>query len=1173
MLHWIASNTLVACGIAVLAAVATLALRRQPAAGHLLWLCVLVALIAPPLPKLGVLDGRAHAQRLATQVGQSLSSAEWLRLRTGMEPPTPDTVRPDASGADKPETAASAPGAPAHAGTHTLDPLAHAETCETCRALAASLGKPVADSAESGLSYTSDTTTSYTTPGFTTPSYTTPGYTTPKLVERAAHEAAKRAKADPTTTAQSERAKAAEERAESMPAPSGWKPKPPPTDWGALGASLATTLWLAGAAIALTRLLLGWRSLRALIRAALPASPDFLAEVGATARELGVSPPRVRTSDAIKTPFIVGGPRPVLLWPRGESLDAPGARAVLAHELAHLARRDHWAAWFEALALCLLWWHPLAHLARTQTRALAERACDAWVVWAYPDARRDYADALVAAVERLTRLPRPVPALAAVDSDKRTLARRLVMIMQGNIARRGSRLLAIGAITLTAALAPSWATGRLDAPGIVLTSADIDRSLQPLVDAAKLERLAESHADAEEYDQAIAAYQKLLTLRPDDAGAFHELAMTLYHAGRYSEAAETFAKGGQVAAKQEQAWWKVGGISVTKATEAATKAKAVAEEAMAKAAEHAAQAKELAAAQAEVAKTHAEQAKSRAEQSKALAEKARAQAEQAKAKLAETRAKLAETQATLAASGIEVDIEDQLAGIEDEIDEAVADAMEELAELQEDDWGDLEDAFPDMEDMDDWGDEFDFDFDMDFGGLTPPADWAYNEACCHALAGDQDAAIDALGRAVALGYLDADHAADDGDLSSIHETEAFKAIRLRMVELAEITEFAEQSFEQGQWGPAAEAYAKASKLAPQNGHLSHMLAFAALRNGDTDTAIEGWARALELGYNKPTMLYNLACANALAGNADDAFGYLGKATGAGFDDYELMREDTDLDPVRDDPRFDQILSGVVGAAKLQREIETAVEFEEWSEVVQKAGALREGAPEHSWRRTWAQEKLALGHFYDGRYDQAEDAFADAALAGGDLTNSLYNIACCRSLSGDEAGALDYLHASVDAGWGDAEHLQHDDDLEALRDNPGFEKVIGRAADIEILDMFGAADWDQLLDRSERQIEADPEDGGAHLRLGWALLRTGHPDKAIPVFRRQAELGFEPGIGLYNIACCNAIMGDNDAAIDAIKEAMEAGFNRPEFMADDPDLKNLRADPRFKKLTTTKADSL
>jgi bla regulator protein BlaR1 len=1165
MLHWIASNTLVACGIAVLAAVATLALRRRPAAGHLLWLCVLVALIAPPLPKLGVLDGRAHAQRLATQVGQSLSSAEWLQLRTGMAPPTPETARPDAPGADKPETAASAPDAPAHAGTHTLDPLAHAETCETCRALAASLGKPVAETAEGGVSYTSDST-----PGFTTPSYTTPGYTTPMFVERAAHEAAKRAKADPTTTAPSEWSKAAEERAESMPAPSGWKPKPPPTDWGALGASLAaslaTTLWLTGAGIALTRLLLGWRSLRALIRAAAPANADFLAEVGATARELGVSPPRVRSSDAIRTPFIVAGPRPVLLWPRGESLDAPGARAVLAHELAHLARRDHWAAWFEAVALCFLWWHPLAHLARTQTRALAERACDAWVVWAYPDARRDYADALVAAVERLTRLPRPVPALAAVDSDKRTLARRLVMIMQGNIARRGSRLLAIGAITLTAALAPSWATGRLDAPGIVLTRADIDRSLQPLVDAAKLERLAESHADAEEYDQAIAAYQKLLTLRPDDAGAIHELAMTLYHAGRYSEAAETFAKGGQVALKQEQAWWKAGGISVTKAAEAATKAKAAAEQAMAMAAERAAQATDLAAAQANVAKTRAEQARAQAEQ-------AREKAELAKAKLAETREKLAETQATLAASGIEIDIEDQLAGIEDEIDQAVADAMDELAELQEEDWADLEDAFPDMEGMDDWGDDFDFDFDMDFGGLTPPADWAYNEACCHALAGDQDAAIDALGRAVALGYVDADHAADDDDLSSIHATEAFKALRLRMVELAEITEFAEQSFEEGRWGPAAEAYAKASTLAPQTGHFSHMLAFAALRNGDTDTAIEGWARALELGYNKPTMLYNLACANALAGNADDALGYLAKATGAGFDDYELMREDTDLDPIRDDQRFDQILAAVIGAAKLQREIETAVEFEEWSEVVQKAGALRDSAPEHSWRRAWAQEKLALGHFYDGRYDQAEDAFADAALAGGDLTNSLYNIACCRSLSGDEAGALDYLHASVDAGWGDAEHLQHDDDLEALRDNPGFEKVIGRAADTEILDMFGAADWDQLLGRSERQIEADPEDGGAHLRLGWALLRTGHPDKAIPVFRRQTELGFEPGIGLYNIACCNAIMGDNDAAIGAIKEAMEAGFDRPEFIAEDPDLKNLRADPRFKKLTTTKADSL
>ena len=1133
MLYWIAENTIVACGIALLAGVVSLALHRKPAAGHLLWLCVLVALIAPPLPKLGVLEGRAQAQRLATHV-----STNWLAARTAT---------------------------PAHTETETPAPSKpHEATCKTCLANANAL--LTAGDEGSGLM---------------------PAYATPKFLEQAAHEASIRAKAEPlqpsgmiwageqlATSEQSkpEQSKAKQPKPElaiagqaepESPKPeplAAWTPEPRPFDWAGLGVQLALAAWLVGALFSLTRLLLGYRSLRALVRETAPADPAFLAEVAATARELGIRPPRVRVASSVTTPFITGGCRPTLVWPRAERLDAPGVRAVLAHELAHLARRDHLAAWFEAIAMCLLWWHPLAYLARAQARRLSERACDAWVIWAYPHARRDYADALLDAVERLTILPRAVPVLGAVDSDKRTLARRLMMIMNGNIARRGSRVLAIGAITLTAVLAPSWANSRLDTPnstpGYALVRGDIDRSLQPLVEAAQLERLAESHAQAEEFDQAIAAYQKLLTLRPDDAGAYHELAMTQYHAGAYAEAAQTFSTGAKVAAEHSDTWWQSGGMDAKEAEKLAEEAKRAAKEAQAMAAEHAEMAKEHAAMATEQDSHAAEQAKHAAER-----------AEHTKAQIAHAKEQLKQAMRELDDAGLDdAEIEVEIAELEAEIEEAVAQAMEGMEEWDAD-------ALAEGWDQDfdfDFDQDFDFDFDFDLGALAPLADWAYNEACCHALAGDEDAAIKALGRALALGYTDADHAGEDADLASIRETDAFAEISDRMRKLEDAIDTGETAFDEAAWDEALDAYRVATTLAPDDGHNFHMLAFAALRAGDTGLATKAWGQALDLGYNKPTMLYNLACAAALSGETDDALGFLAKSAAAGFEDYELMKEDPDLDPIRDDPRFDAVLGAIIDTAKLQREIETAIEFDEWSTVAEKAQALADRAPEHSWRKSWARDQLALGDFYSGRHDQAEAAFAAAALAGGNLQNNLYKLACCRAQAGDQPGALDYLHASVDAGWDDAEHLQHDQDLAPLFANPGFERVVARAADNQILDQFGVANWDQLHARATRNIAEDPTDGRAHMHLGWALIRTDRAEQAIPVFQRQAELGFAPGIAIYNIACCNAILGRLDAAFEALDQAMEAGFDQFEILAEDPDLKNLRSDPRFKKLIAAHA---
>ena len=56
----------------------------------------------------------------------------------------------------------------------------------------------------------------------------------------------------------------------------------------------------------------------------------------------------------------------------------------------------------------------------------------------------------------------------------------------------------------------------------------------------------------------------------------------------------------------------------------------------------------------------------------------------------------------------------------------------------------------------------------------------------------------------------------------------------------------------------------------------------------------------------PLVHYNLGCSLSLVGNVDAAILALRHAVELGYDGVDLMREDTDLDNIREDPRYAEI---------------------------------------------------------------------------------------------------------------------------------------------------------------------------------------------------------------------------------------------------------------------------
>ena len=71
-------------------------------------------------------------------------------------------------------------------------------------------------------------------------------------------------------------------------------------------------------------------------------------------------------------------------------------------------------------------------------------------------------------------------------------------------------------------------------------------------------------------------------------------------------------------------------------------------------------------------------------------------------------------------------------------------------------------------------------------------------------------------------------------------------------------------------------------------------------------------RLAELPPEEPTVHYNLACSLALTGARDEAFGALDRAVELGYDDVGFLRDDEDLAPLREDPRFDALLERLDG---------------------------------------------------------------------------------------------------------------------------------------------------------------------------------------------------------------------------------------------------------------------
>jgi beta-lactamase regulating signal transducer with metallopeptidase domain len=234
--------------------------------------------------------------------------------------------------------------------------------------------------------------------------------------------------------------------------------------WRELLVPRIALVWILGTIATLALAALRISRFRRVLRQARPADSGVQDQVVELCKRLGLGrPPSVWMIDAPLMPMVWAvGCHPQLIVPRKlwKTLSQRQRSLLLAHELAHLCRGDHFVRLFELVVTALFWWLPVVWWARYALRDAEEECCDAWVVWAFPEEVRTYAETLLDTVDFLNPSRSSEPLLACGFGGTQHLRRRLTMIMLGTTPRRlgkGSALLAFALSALLLPLSPSWA--------------------------------------------------------------------------------------------------------------------------------------------------------------------------------------------------------------------------------------------------------------------------------------------------------------------------------------------------------------------------------------------------------------------------------------------------------------------------------------------------------------------------------------------------------------------------------------------------------------------------------------------------------------------------------------------------------------------------------------------
>ncbi len=197
-----------------------------------------------------------------------------------------------------------------------------------------------------------------------------------------------------------------EQEAVNVPAPA-----PTPVNWN----QRMLALWLIGVAAFLLQFLLRAAAMELSVRRTRPLTElHWIRVADQAASRLGTRRSvELRRWDSTRMPATWGVSRPVILLPSDcDDWSEARRQSVIAHEMAHVVRRDVTMLWLANLACALHWFNPLVWILRRRLVVESEYASDDLAL-AQGTAASEYADHLLETAADYRQSTGPAPVMAA----------------------------------------------------------------------------------------------------------------------------------------------------------------------------------------------------------------------------------------------------------------------------------------------------------------------------------------------------------------------------------------------------------------------------------------------------------------------------------------------------------------------------------------------------------------------------------------------------------------------------------------------------------------------------------------------------------------------------------------------------------------------------------------
>jgi hypothetical protein len=283
----------------------------------------------------------------------------------------------------------------------------------------------------------------------------------------------------------------------------------------------------------------------------------------------------------------------------------------------------------------------------------------------------------------------------------------------------------------------------------------------------------------------------------------------------------------------------------------------------------------------------------------------------------------------------------------------------------------------------------------------------------------------------------------------------------------------------------------------------HNAARSAYGSGDFDTAVALVEKAHAAAPGSSLILYNVACFNALAGNGDEALGWLRKAVEGGFYAPRKIGSDPDLKSLHGTTAFGETVARAAELARLARAKDTVVNSSTDKEVLRLRMQIRQVYEEKD-------------------YNRGLELAEQAAAIAPSCSQVLYIQGCFHTLLGHEEKGFDFLEKAVEGGFYCPRHIRKDPDWKNLSEHERFKGALHRAAELagkEELNRTG--EWvstvNRLVDRLMSSMGVLDYSAGIETTDGYTtssetigVLVSDAPERPIYALfgKRQSLTGFE-----------------------------------------------------------------